>query len=117
MNKKNSIRMKGCLVMIVVLCFMSTGGKLKAQDSTEAILQYALTALSNDSFEVAIKNFDEYMKLVGNNPEAYFKRGLSYFYLGKYFEATDDVNKAILLDSNYAEAYNIRGLISKRLKN
>jgi len=89
-----------------------------AQDSSEVILlRSAISALEKDSLNLSIVYFNEYISLVDNNPEAFFKRGLAYFYLGRYFEATDDVNQAIILDSNYSEAYNIKGLINKRMKN
>jgi tetratricopeptide (TPR) repeat protein len=48
------------------------------------------------------------------NPEhtnAYYNRGLSYYYLENYQAAIQDYTKVIELDSQYVNAYKFRGLV------
>ena len=44
---------------------------------------------------------------------AYYNRGNTKYYLGRYAEAITDYDKAIELDPNYKDTYNNRGIVKR----
>jgi tetratricopeptide (TPR) repeat protein len=52
---------------------------------------------------------DRAIELKPDLAEAYFTRGLSYFYLGKYDEALDNYDQALKIDPKMVPVYNSRG--------
>ena len=68
--------------------------------------------------EDAIKNYDKSIELnYNNNIDAYYNRGIAKSKSDKYNEAIEDYNKAIELNTDFAEAYNNRGIAKYNLAN
>lgn len=53
-------------------------------------------------------------ELMKTNPDFYLKLGISYFQAGEYDEANKQLNKAIEIQQDYAQAYRYLGLISDK---
>ena len=72
---------------------------------------YDLGNAYNDggNYDLAIKNFNESIKLKPDFAAAYTSRGIVYHNKGDYNRAIEDHTKAIELNPNYAEAYFNRG--------
>lgn len=60
-------------------------------------------------FDDAIADYDRSIALNPDLADAYFWRGLSYFYRGKYDEALENYDQALKIDPKMVEAYNSRG--------
>ncbi|MBM4157218.1 MAG: tetratricopeptide repeat protein [Ignavibacteria bacterium] len=100
---------------IILLFFIFISVNIFAQELTPVeCLARADTAMRYGRFVDAIKLLDKYVEMSDKNPDVFFKRGLSYYSLFKFPEATKDFNAAIALDSTYAMAYNMLGLINMR---
>ncbi len=68
--------------------------------------------------EDAIKIYDKSIELnYNNNIDAYYNRGIAKAKSDKYNEAIEDYNKAIELNTDFAEAYNNRGIAKYNLAN
>jgi tetratricopeptide (TPR) repeat protein len=76
-----------------------------ALDLSERGFQYA----AQDSYEPAIKDFSEAIKLAPGSVQYYIWRGQLYGMNGDYDSAIQDFTKAIELVPNYAAAYYNRG--------
>ncbi len=61
------------------------------------------------SFDRAIQDFDQALKLTPNYAEAFRNRGEAYRRMGQYDLAIQDFDKALQLDPNHAQAFNGRG--------
>jgi tetratricopeptide (TPR) repeat protein len=71
-----------------------------------AILTWRQCGYWKNSFEL-----DKHiLKVTKNGSFAHNLRGVAYCDLGRHHEAIDEFNQAINLDSNYASAYNNRGI-------
>lgn len=60
-------------------------------------LNRSLLYLNKNKFDLAIKDYDEYIKLDAFNADVFYERAVSKNALGKYAEALPDLNKAISL--------------------
>ena len=68
--------------------------------------------------EDAIKIYDKSIELnYNNNIDAYYNRGIAKAKSDKYNEAIEDYNKATELNTDFAEAYNNRGIAKYNLAN
>jgi tetratricopeptide (TPR) repeat protein len=68
-------------------------------------------------YEKAIKSFKKAISLKGNNPYTRYDIALTYYYNKEYKNALHELEKAIDLEKNYAEAYNLLGLIHQAVGN
>jgi tetratricopeptide (TPR) repeat protein len=68
-------------------------------------------------YEKAIKQFKKAIALKGNNPYTRYDIALTYYYNKEYKNALEELEKAIDLEKNYAEAYNLLGLIHQAVGN
>ena len=59
--------------------------------------------------QIAIKDYDEAIRLNPKDAVAYFNRGNDYYNLNKKERAIEDYDKAIRLNSQFADAYHNRG--------
>src|SRR5208282_5114912 len=56
-------------------------------------------------YELAIRDYDESIKLNPNYAKSFNNRGIAYQKKGEYGRAIEDFDAAIKIDSNYAEAF------------
>ena len=70
----------------------------------------------NSHFKKAITHYKNVLEIDSTNAEAYLLLGASYFNLRKLDKSMQMLNKAIILDPNYGQAYKSRAAIYK-LKN
>src|SRR6185437_3272351 len=68
-------------------------------------------------FKLAEKDFDMAAQHLKNSPKLDFGYGFMYNETGNYKKAIEYLDKAIVLDSKYALAYNTRGVSYQRLGN
>ena len=78
--------------------------------NTVDYLKLGLEYYEKGKYDLAIKNYNEAIKLNPRDADTYNNRGLAYDALENYNLAIKDYNKAIKLDSKDADYYNIRGL-------
>ena len=71
---------------------------------------------SKSHFNKAITHYKNVLEIDSTNAEAYLLIGDSYFNLRKWDKSMQMINKAIILDPNYGQAYKSRATIHK-LKN
>ena len=65
--------------------------------------------------DLAVKDYDQAIKLEPIYKQLYYDRGLAYAVMHKYSLAIQDFNEAIKLSSNYAKAYYARGLTKRNM--
>ncbi len=56
--------------------------------------------LTNNRYAEGIEAFNEYIEIDQGNSRAYYNRGLGYYHLQMYNEASDDFSKALELNEN-----------------
>ena len=61
--------------------------------------------LSEEKFLEAVKQFNKAIKLESHSPGLWLQRGCCKYFLNKYEDAISDLDKAIELDPNNAQAY------------
>jgi Flp pilus assembly protein TadD len=74
-------------------------------------------AYSAGSFEKAIANFNEAIRLHPDDASAFNSRGNAYAHKGNLYRAIADYNEAIRLKPNYARAFCNRGIARQKLNN
>ncbi len=60
-------------------------------------------------YQAALQTYNQALQLKVNNPDVYYKRGLSLYHLGNYEEAISDYYQVLNLNSQYYKAYNQMG--------
>ena len=68
-----------------------------------------VTYFLSQQFDLAVKDFDRYIRKQPKDPSAYLNRGASHLFLGDTLKAFTDYNKAIRLDRFDPEGYVRRG--------
>jgi tetratricopeptide (TPR) repeat protein len=74
-------------------------------------------AYSAGSFDKAIVNFDEAIRLHPDDASAFNSRGKAYAQKGNLYRAIADYNEAIRLKPNFATAFCNRGMARQKLNN
>jgi tetratricopeptide (TPR) repeat protein len=74
-------------------------------------------AYSAGSFDKAIANFNEAIRLYPSDASAFNSRGNAYAHKGNLYRAIADYNEAIRLKPNYALAFCNRGIARQKLNN
>jgi Flp pilus assembly protein TadD len=74
-------------------------------------------AYSAGSFDKAIANFNEAIRLHPDDATAFNSRGNAYAHKGNLYRAIADYNEAIRLKPNYATAFCNRGIARQKLNN
>ncbi len=64
-----------------------------------------------NKWELAVSIWDEYLKLAGDDAEAYSKRGICKGWLGNFNSGISDINKALKLDANNSDFICNRGIV------
>ncbi len=80
-----------------------------AKMAPEAAFQSGLDAYNNGDYRSAVKSFTVAAKQKPDDARYHFYRGASYLNLGKAFEGSTSLDKAIDCDPSNAEAYYLRG--------
>ena len=86
---------------------ISEVSRLKPQ--AEVFQLYALILFKLKKFDLALRSWDDVIKLKPNNAEAYNNKGNILFLLEKYEAAIESFKEAIKIKPNYADAYNNLG--------
>ena len=86
---------------------ISEVSRLKPQ--AEVFQLYALILFKLKKFDLALRNWDDVIKLKPNNAEAYNNKGNILFLLEKYEAAIESFKEAIKIKPDYADAYNNLG--------
>lgn len=79
-----------------------------------------LALFAEGRIEEAIAHYNEALSIMPIMPDhvlVYNNRGIAYSRLGSYQKALDDLNKAISMKPDYADAYSNRGIIYSNLNN
>lgn len=83
---------------------------------TASLFDLALTQEKLDRYDDAIATYDEYLKLVPNNEEAYYNRGRLKLAQKNYTEAVADFEKAFAIQDRFVDALNEIAVIQHRQK-
>ncbi len=86
-----------------------SSGVLTPSQEAQVLADRGRYNLGFNKLNDAIADCDRAIALKPDLAEAYFTRGLSYFYLGKYDEALDSYDQALKIDPRMVNAYNSRG--------
>ncbi|MCX6137531.1 MAG: tetratricopeptide repeat protein [Ignavibacteriales bacterium] len=78
---------------------------------SETLFAEGLSLEETEEHEKAIPLFEEYSRFHPEDPKGYYEHARCNFNLKRYDIALDLVNRAILLDPEYGDAYGLRGLI------
>ena len=96
-----------CSMSIMMLSFLFVANPLFAQKRTNDITLQAVSALEQarvyhekGAYQQAIQEYGKFMTLVPGKADTYYRRGLSYHYLGDPNRAMQDYNKAVEIDPN-----------------
>ena len=81
------------------------------EEAKKYFLESAKKRYDSKSYEDALIDFNDAIKLDDKDAELYDLRGWTYYHLEKYDEALEDFGKAIDCDSNYAHAYEGRAYV------
>jgi len=74
----------------------------------------AMIEFQQGQFELGLEYLDESLDIDPNQFAAYGNRGAAWFALNRFDEAYSDYNKAIALNSHYAEGYYNRGILHEK---
>ena len=77
----------------------------------------ALNLIQNNRFDEAIVLLDEALKKDSNNPEIYFKKANCFINLGKFKEATDELEKSVSIDAKFTKSYEMLGDLYTQFRN
>ena len=86
---------------------ISEVSRLKPQ--AEVFQLYALILFKLKKFDLALRSWDDVIKLKPNNAEAYNNKGNILFLLEKYEASIESFKEAIKIKPDYADAYNNLG--------
>lgn len=76
----------------------------------EKIYTAALNAFTGKQYELAIKNFTDFISKEPGVAAAFEYRAFSYFYLNDFRRSLDDIEKAIAIDPGKSGFVNLRGI-------
>lgn len=89
----------------------------KDSSNLEALFNISLSLQRIENYDASVDRLTKFISLQDNEPQAYIRRGNSYYKMQKYNKALMDYNKALELNPNKAEAYYHRGLTFHVLQN
>lgn len=81
-----------------------------AQKTAEEYYEIAKTDVEEESYRRSIKSYTKAIELDDGVAQYHFQRGRSYFKMGEFFLAKNDMDEALFLDSTIAMAYHVRGV-------
>jgi len=105
--------MKSFPILIIVIFFISI--KSFSQQEPSQLLQEGIAANEARAYGDAVNYLTQYLKSDPQNAVGRYNRAVAYYYLKDFNDAQKDASAAIENNSNYTEAYNIRGLINTAL--
>src|SRR5438309_2881953 len=103
----------GFLLALICLAGCATPVVVQPEPETtpaEAAFQRGTAALTKGTYDPAIADFTEALRLTPNRFEAYHNRGEAYRLKGDYDQALADYTQALTINPNYAKAYYARGV-------
>ena len=106
--------MKKIFPVLVFIIFFSGCGK---NSEAEKFVRKANSFIENQNYQSAIEILDECISKFPNYAPAYNKKGIALDYLGEYFDAKDNYEKAVELDPGFDQAYINLGNSYSNLKN
>lgn len=92
-------------------------GILVNPDNSNGYLNRGLIYFNASQFELAIKDYDEYMRLNAYNADIYYSRGICKFNLNRIEESLPDYNKAIALKATEPLFYIARSRTYRKMGN
>jgi len=80
--------------------------------SAEAFNNRGMVFSQSGQNRKAIKDFDRAIELDHHTPsvETFYNRGIAWNNIGEFDKAIEDFNQVILLDTSFADPYNVRGV-------
>jgi tetratricopeptide (TPR) repeat protein len=93
-------------IICYLLLLMMSAGSVYAENATD----YFMRGLKSTSTRTKIKYFSKALELAPNLTEAYEKRGMLYFFQGKFDNVIEDFQTFIYLSPPTAEAYRMLGM-------
>jgi len=93
-------------IICYLIFFMMSVSSVYAENATD----YFMRGLKSTSTRTKIKYFSKALELAPNLTEAYEKRGLLYYYQGKYNNSIEDYQTFIELSAPKTEAYRMLGM-------
>lgn len=98
------------LILILVLSAVVIWLALFSSRSSTAYFAEGMAYYSAGDFDLAIRKFDQAIKLDGNNVDAYFNRGLACYSRKDFDSAAESFTRILNIDPHYSEAYLNRAL-------
>ncbi len=90
---------------------------LKSGDeNVDALMSIGVAALDNSDLTQAYTAFDRIVHLAPNFAEGWNKRATVLYYMGRYKESLDDIDKTLALEPRHFGALSGRGLCDVELK-
>src|SRR5215510_10556477 len=100
--------------LLILICLAGCATHVVQPESetnpAETAFQRGTAALTKGTYDQAITDFTEVVRLTPNRVEAYHNRGEAYRLKGDYDQALADYTKALAINPNYAKAYYARGV-------
>lgn len=95
--------------VLVLFLFVSTAGVYGQSAAAKAAFDRGFKALDKGSYDIAIREFTEAIRLHGSYKEAYYGRMYAYAFKKEWNKVLFDSSYYIGLDPKNAEAHNVRG--------
>lgn len=102
---------------IMLLTLAIESGELEGMDLASAHFSRAFALKKSGKFNEAISDYDKALKLSPSLKQDQFflnARGAAYIGAGDYSRALKDIEASLVLDSEYASAYNSRGIVHSK---
>lgn len=104
---------QGFVIVFFICLFTNVFGQAREAE----FLSIAVDFTEDGKHLEAIKVCDKLTKLMPDNEDVYYLRGINKYMLSEYDEAISDFDTVLLLNSNYSDAYLYRAKSKKALKN
>lgn len=98
------------LVLIFIVFIIS------CNQNKEEITEKGLELLEDEKYQEAIDQFNKLIEIDENDTNAYYHRGMSYFYQNLSHRAILDFDKVITLNKNAINSYYFKGICNADLK-
>lgn len=119
-QRRKQLRMIG--VVFALLILGGAGWEVyayiaSAPDRAKAKFDEAMIDMGPGNYQKAIAGFTRAVAIWPRLADAYVQRGLAHHYLSEDYQALSDLDQALTVDSNSAQAHLVRGTILRDRKN